>query len=66
LGQLKEKINEDDVLSKELEDKYLKILEKLLSNKALGKEESEALIGVRKEFLRRNLTLVDAMKELQW
>lgn len=66
MGQLKEKINEDDVLSKELEDKYLKILEKLLSNKALGKEESEALIGVRKEFLRRNLTLVDAMKELQW
>ena len=52
-------IDEGDVLDQQLEAKYLTAIEMLVAGriKQIGPEESEALISLRKEFLRRNMTI---------
>jgi hypothetical protein len=52
-------VKESDVLNKEEERKNMEILENLISGETLnvGPAESDALVAIRREFLRRNLTI---------
>lgn len=67
-NELGEEILEEDYLSSEQEEKFLKCLEELVSGKtkSIGVDQTEALIGLRKEFLRRNLTISGLSKELTY
>lgn len=53
-------------MTKEEENKCIEILENLISGEVLniGTAESDALIALRKEFLRRNLTISGIIKEI--
>ena len=62
---MSEEVNEEDTLSHNLEEKFMSVLESLVSGKIknIGQAESEALIALRKEFIRRNLTIQGLIKE---
>ena len=56
---MNQQINESDYLEQPDETKYLKVLENIISSKKEGidDDESQALIKVRKEFIRRNMSI---------
>lgn len=53
------KINEKDVLEKEQETQYLKVVEALVSGKTkqVGTEETQALVAIKREYIRRQMTI---------
>lgn len=65
LTSLKENIKVKDHLDKTLEDKYMKVLEDMVTGKIqkIGKNEETALIALNREFLRRNKDIVQMLKE---
>jgi len=66
LKQIDEEVREGDVLKPALQQEYLQMVADLASSKALNLEQSErdAIIAIRKEFLRRGLTIGRLFKDL--
>lgn len=62
---LNQNIEESDTLSLELENKYMKIIENFVTGavKTVGVEETNALIAIRKEYMRKNLTIDAIFKD---
>jgi hypothetical protein len=59
LKKFDQKVDVDEYLEGELEKKYMAILLSLVEGKikSIGKTETEALVALRKEFIRRNVEL---------
>ena len=64
-GVFAQKVNIEDALNEELENKYMKVFEDLITqktyqvqfNESQAKGESEALIAIRKEYIRKNMDI---------
>lgn len=60
-----QQVDESDILSQDLENKYMKVIENFVTGvvKTVGVEETNALIAIRKEYLRKNLTIEAIFKD---
>jgi hypothetical protein len=65
---LSQHIDVDAALSKELEKKFMQVVESMVSGKItqINSEATQALIGIRKEFIRRGLEIKDMDKDLEF
>lgn len=68
LSQMHSNINEKDVLDKDQETHYLKVVEALVSGKTkqVGTEETKALVAIKREYQRRQMTIAAVFKENAW
>ena len=57
----------DDIIDEELERKYMQLILDIISGKinTIGEDESTALIALTKEYKRRNLEIIDLVKQME-
>ena len=64
---MNQKVDEDDQLERQDERKYMQKLEDLIAGttKSIGPDQADAILAIRKEFLRRELTIKLMMRGIQ-
>lgn len=65
--RLDEAVDEEDQIDPEMEEQYLAELEALVagSRRSVGPDQGEALLAIRREYLRRELTIAVAMQTIE-